>query len=303
VILPIGVYGCFVFGMIVDGLDPEGGYGSLIIIIGSILSVLGGGLEVLRDFKTTMKERREAVKALKAALNGEHVEYEEDSEKDQFKFVQKECDRVFLAYDYDGSEELGANELMDIVKALYPEIDHTTRNMLITKARKAVDLTAHEELGLSDFIQFVTKSWELTRMMLAPAASGRQAFDRRSLARMDTAALKMPSAGLPAPKGSTVPPASGVPDEVNAQEEGAPVAALDALSSPRSGVGIVPFGTCGSEAAASNGAENGPEKAAKDDGTRRRHQTKTHRRRSTDKSRAPPVAEMSAADRPDPVMH
>ena len=40
-------------------------------------------------------------------------------------------------YDYDGSEELGANELMDIVKALYPEIDHTTRNMLITKARHA----------------------------------------------------------------------------------------------------------------------------------------------------------------------
>ena len=47
-ILPIGVYGCFVFGMIVDGLDPEPGYGSLIIIIGSILSVLGGGIEVLR---------------------------------------------------------------------------------------------------------------------------------------------------------------------------------------------------------------------------------------------------------------
>ena len=171
------------------------------------------------------------------------------------------------------------------------------------QARKAVDLTAHAELGLSDFIQFVTKSWELTRMMLAPAASGRQAFDRRSLARMDTAALKMPSAGLPAPKGSAVPPASGVPEEGKAQEESAPVAALDALSSPRSGVDIVPFGTCGSEAAASNGAENGSEKAAKDDGTRRRHQTKTHRRRSTDKSRAPPVAEMSAADRPDPVMH
>jgi len=189
IVLPIGVYTCFVIGMVLEGLNPETGTGNLIIVLGSSTWIILGVLEVIRDFKHVMKNRREAVKELLALLSS-LGSIDEDEEMEHSKQVNQLCDRVFMAYDYDRSGTVGNLELKDLMGKIFPDMDSTSKTTLTNKARKSLNLD--EEMELGSFIKFIIFCWNVSCAAYGDGGgiTGKRADMATALTRVDSKKLR-----------------------------------------------------------------------------------------------------------------